>query len=100
MEKQPIKQSIVLEISPEQFLSSIKEIVEEVINQQTAKAKEAKFYSRKEAAEMLGISVSSICNWLKEGKLKGRKAGSRVVFKESDLHKCLEDWSKYGRVQQ
>lgn len=99
MENQGIKQSIMLEISPEQLLTLMEERIEAILEKHHAKTKEVKYYDKKQAAEKLRVGLTSIYNWLNEGKLKGRKIGSRVLFTESDLENCFEEWSKYGRLQ-
>lgn len=91
----------VMLFTSEDLLSSIREIVrEEVIEAQKAQVKEPRYYNKREAAKKLGVCVSSIYNWMQEGKLKGHKAGRRVIFKESDLENCLLNVNKYGREQQ
>ena len=42
----------------------------------------------KEAAEMLGISRATIANWIKLGKLSGKKKGERYILSLSDVQKA------------
>ena len=42
----------------------------------------------KEAAEMLGISRATIANWIKLGKLSGKKEGERYILSLSDVQKA------------
>lgn len=92
-------QNLMLLVSPDQLRTSVLEAVEEALDKHHAKTNGAKFYNKREAAERLGVGITSIYNWLREGKLKGRKIGSRVLFTEEDLENCLKEWSKYERVQ-
>ena len=47
-------------------------------------------YTRKEAAEILRISVETLDRYRKRGKLTSRKIGRCVLFKESDLIDFLD----------
>ncbi len=42
-------------------------------------------YSRKEAANLLGICLPSLDNLVKRGKLQPRYVGSRVMFSSAEL---------------
>jgi len=45
-------------------------------------------YSKREVAALLGVSERSLNNWVKEGRIVARKAGSRLLFPV----KALEDF--------
>ncbi len=45
----------------------------------------SKFLTVSEAAEYLRVSVSSIYNWKSQGRLKGRKHGTRLLFTLEEL---------------
>lgn len=44
-----------------------------------------KYYNTEEVAEILGVSVRSIYNYIDEGKLKAYKVGWGWRFKETDI---------------
>lgn len=97
--KNQMTQTVMLS-SHEEFFKTMRIMIrEEVELAIQAQFKEPKYYNKKEAAKKLGVCVSSIYNWMQEGKLKGHKIGKRVVFKESDLENCLLNVNKYGRIQ-
>lgn len=48
---------------------------------------EEKIYTIAEVAEILRVKDYTVREWLREGKLKGFKAGNRWRVKESELKK-------------
>ncbi|MCK9593537.1 MAG: helix-turn-helix domain-containing protein [Methanoregula sp.] len=47
-----------------------------------------KSYSLKEAAENLGISVSGLRNWIRDGTIESYKVGEKLIrIKESEINK-------------
>lgn len=50
-----------------------------------------KLYTMNQIAEMLELSVRTIQNYLKEGKLTGKKIGSQWRFTEKDLERLFSD---------
>ncbi|MGM9904464.1 hypothetical protein A5844_000505 [Enterococcus sp. 10A9_DIV0425] len=51
------------------------------------------YYSVNELAEKIGVTTRSIRNYLREGKLKGRKIGGKWKFSEQDLAEFLNGTS-------
>ncbi|MFV8226894.1 helix-turn-helix domain-containing protein [Christiangramia aquimixticola] len=47
--------------------------------------------TRKEASELLGVSLVTIHTWGKEGIITKYKIGNRIRFRRSDLEKILLD---------
>lgn len=41
--------------------------------------------TRRQAAEILGVSLPSLNTWTKQGKIKGYKISSRVRYKREDI---------------
>jgi len=51
----------------------------------------------KEAAERLSVSISTICDMLKDGRLKGRKIGREGITSSWRISKkSLEDYIAQG----
>ena len=48
-----------------------------------------KLYTMNQIAEMLELSVRTIQNYLKEGKLTGKKIGPQWRFTEKDLERLF-----------
>lgn len=59
--------------------------------------KRVEFVTTKEAAQMLEVSIATICNMLKRGKLKGRKIGKEGITSHWRISKqSLEDYIAQG----
>lgn len=50
---------------------------------------ENKYLSRREAAKMLKISLPTLNEWTKQGKIKAYRIGSRVLYKPEDIENSL-----------
>jgi excisionase family DNA binding protein len=48
-----------------------------------------KFVSRKEAAELLNISLSTLANWKSQGTLTPILVGKKHLYKRADINKFL-----------
>ncbi len=85
----PTNAGIVL-LDPAQFKSVLREILLE--NQAeilrtlpSVPQAEIRFYSRKEAAAKLGVSLPTLSKKMRSGTLKYKRLGKRVVFTEAHL---------------
>ena len=52
-----------------------------------------KMYDLKELSEKIGISVVSLREWIKQGKLKAKKLGVKYYVSEDDLIEFLKKGS-------
>lgn len=69
----------------------IKSVIQEVLlssTNQTVK-KEVEYLSRKEAAKLLGVSLPTLHDWTKSGKIPGHRIGTRVRYIKSELENSL-----------
>lgn len=51
--------------------------------------KKAVYLSRQEVAEMLKISLPTLWRWTKENKLQSYYIGSRVLYKNAEVHNSI-----------
>lgn len=68
--------------------AAIAEKLDRVILDQP-KPKKGKYLTRKEAAEKLRISLTTLYNLTKTGKLRGLRVGGRVVYHSDELEASL-----------
>jgi excisionase family DNA binding protein len=82
----------VFELDSEEFkneiLIGVERLLKEFSDKFTPKPPEI-WMSRKEVGGLLGISLVSIPNWIKEGILNAYKIGNRVSFRRSDIEQTL-----------
>lgn len=50
---------------------------------------ELRFISRSEVCKLFGVSLPTIDNWTRTGKLKGYRIGNRIRYKASEVEKSL-----------
>jgi excisionase family DNA binding protein len=61
----------------------------EFSNQLESKPKDDRFYTRKETAEKLNVSLVTLTKHVYEGKITAHRVGHRVLFKAEDINNCL-----------
>ena len=79
------------------FIEQLKtEISEDVFNKiscliQTAQTTnpETEFITRKQTADLLRVSLPTINDWTKTGKIKGYRIGSRIRYKRNEIENSL-----------
>jgi len=74
-------------------VSELTEIISDAIKSQLSQIEqpepEPEFITRKETAELLGISLPTLWTWTRNGKVPAYKIGSRVRFKKSEVLNSL-----------
>lgn len=79
------------------FIEQLKtEISEDVFNKiscliQTAQtpAPQTELITRKQAANLLSVSLPTVNDWTKTGKIKGYRIGSRIRYKRNEIENSL-----------
>ncbi len=91
--------------SKEEFEESQMNLIREAINEslaQTVKRNEDDiFLTRKDVSKLLKISLPTLSNLTKEGKLAGYRLGGRVLYRKEDVIASLEkiETLKFKRAQ-
>lgn len=60
-----------------------------LINSLTPAKPETELLTRKEVAKIYGVSLPTVLEWTKTGKLTGYRISSRVRYKRSEVEKSL-----------
>lgn len=87
-------------VTPEQLREIIREvIVEEVPKLIPQRTTGEKYYTRKEAAKRVRITMPTLDKYIQEGKIKAHRLGRRVLFSEEEIKKAIEEmpFIKYKR---
>jgi excisionase family DNA binding protein len=66
-------------------LVSIAELKATILNQQPKE-----YYTREEVADLLKINLSTIHNWVKNGKITKCSIGGRVYFNRSEIENAIK----------
>jgi len=97
-------QIILSGISNEQLLDGIETTVRNVFEkyilglQKTESATE--LITRKEAAQIYGVSLPTLHEWTKKGIIPAQRIGTRIRYKRADVYASLKDVEtlKYKRA--
>ena len=97
-------QIILSGISNEQLLDGIETTVRNVFEkyilglQKTESATE--LITRKEAAQIYGVSLPTLHEWTKKGIIPAQRIGTRIRYKRADVYASLKDVEtlKYRRA--
>ena len=76
---------VLTQMSVDELKSIISEIVSEEFKKIHPPAEEKQFITRKETAAILRISLPTLTEWCKEGKVPAYKIGSRVRFVKKEI---------------
>lgn len=91
---------LIQNISPEDFKQLISDAVEEkFIKYQPQAIKDKKYLTRKEVKELLKISLPTLNEYTKTGKLKGYRIGGRILYRTDEIQESLQaiETLKYRR---
>ena len=88
----------------EDFQKVLMQIAEPLINvivdrvavkvKQLEKEKEPRFYSRKEAAELLHVTLPTLNEYTKQGRLKSKRINGRVLYDANEIDSAVENFHK------
>ncbi|MCA6423515.1 MAG: helix-turn-helix domain-containing protein [Flavobacterium sp.] len=88
-----MEKSIMLHcITPEELKQIIKEVIKEElleVRKQLQEKDSDVLMSRQETCEFLKISITTLWQWTKKGKIESYGIGNRVYYKKEDLLKSL-----------
>lgn len=88
-----MKEIRIVQMNPEELKELIHSSVKEILNEfkEELRPKEPdELLSRKQAAKLLQISLTTIYHWMRDDKIKYYKKGNKVYFRRSELLKGLE----------
>lgn len=97
-----------LRISPREFVATLqvaqlRSIVSEEISAAIAKLPQTKeedeLLKRKQVAKLFSVSLVTISEWCKTGKLPFHRINSRIFFKKSEVIQAMQSTQKYNRTQ-
>jgi len=56
-----------------------------------------KYLTRQETAQILQVTLPTLSDWVKRGKIRAYKINTRIRFKKSDIENALIEVVKYKR---
>ena len=88
---------ILSPIELEAFMEAFRAIVRDELQHQHQSEKSDELLTAKEAAAMLKISLVTLWQWEKAGRVKKHKIGSRVYFKHSEIMAGMDCLQRYEK---
>lgn len=87
-------------------VNELKELIEisvkKALEQKASKQEpETELLTRNQVSKLLGISLVTLTEWIKQGKIPALRIGTRVRFKKDEVLNSLQEIQtlKYGRVK-
>jgi predicted DNA-binding transcriptional regulator AlpA len=76
-------------ITQNQFSQVIEKLDRLLENKENTKDQDKQWLNTKEASQFLGIGLTTLWTYRKQGKIKGRKIGHKLYFSSSELNNLL-----------
>lgn len=76
--------------TPEEFLKELIPLLQPLFAKHTVESKNNNVLTRKQAAEKLNITLSTLNTWTKQGLIISYRNGRRIYYKEEELIASLE----------
>ena len=88
LDNQSIQQAAIMSLfSP--FIDEIVDRVSEKVLSATAK-KEPKFYTRKETADLLHVTLPTLSRLTKDGLITSKRVGSRILYEADAIDEAVK----------
>ncbi len=83
--------TLIENISTDELIESIRLVVkQEVANLQLQKSI-PRYYTRKEVSDLLKITLPTLFEYTRAGKIKGNRIGNRVLYSEDEVMRAVKD---------
>ncbi|HPR74188.1 MAG TPA: helix-turn-helix domain-containing protein [Bacteroidales bacterium] len=92
--------SIIIEnVTPEELLESVRKVVKQEIAELQIDRQSPKYFTRREVADLLKITLPTLFDYTRTGKIKGHRIGSRVLYLEEEVTRAVKEIAtvKYSR---
>lgn len=102
MTKIPLTQTQIAVLMP--ILTPFIDIIAEKVSERllsVAEKKEAKFYSRKETAQLLHVTLPTLARLTKDGLITAKRIGSRILYDAEAIDAAVKEnrMFKYKRAR-
>jgi hypothetical protein len=83
--------TIIQSVTPEALADTFRQIVREELQALNETPTQKKYYTRKETAARLRISLPSLSNYSDEGLITASRIGTRVLYSEDAVNAAVKD---------
>jgi hypothetical protein len=88
-------EKLLVTLNVNEFKDLIAESVSNAILKSPKQKEEESILRRKDVAKMFSVSLVTIADWMKTGKIPYHRINSRIFFKKSEVMQCIEIKEKY-----
>ena len=94
-----MKQQILIQLEPNELKAMIKDAVKDAVDSLTPRAApdEVEYITRSQTAKILGIALSTLDLWVKDGRVIKYRINSTVRFKKAEVLDAYKSFRKYER---
>lgn len=84
--------SVILEnVTPEELIESVRRVIKQEIADLNLERTAPKYLTRREVADLLKISLPTLNDYTRTGRIKGHRIGSRVLYSEEEVTKAVKE---------
>lgn len=86
-------------ITPDELIESVRRVVKQEIADLQLERNAPKYFTRREVADLLKITLPTLFDYTRTGKIKGHRIGTRVLYSEEEVMKSVKEIAtiKYSR---
>lgn len=92
--------SVLIEnVTPDELMEAVRRVVKQEISDLQLATKTPKYLTRREVADLLKITLPTLFDYTRTGKIKGHRIGSRVLYTEEEVTRAVKEIAtvKYSR---
>ncbi len=90
-----MENSLVVQLQVNELEMIINRCIERALIKQPAPMEDVVLLKRVDVAKLFSVSLVTITDWMKTGKIPYHRINSRVFFKKRELMECIELKDKY-----
>ena len=90
-----MENQLVVTLHINEFKDIINQSIQNALSNNPIKKEDDVLLKRVDVAKLFSVSLVTITDWMKTGKLPYHRINSRVFFKKSELMECIEIKDKY-----
>lgn len=91
--------TIIENVTPDELIESVRRVIKQEIAGLNLERTAPKYLTRREVADLLKISLPTLNDYTRTGRIKGHRIGSRVLYSEEEVTKAVKEIAtvKYSR---
>jgi excisionase family DNA binding protein len=80
---------IIIQLSEDEFQEQLARAIEKALNKFDSRNRQVEYLTRKETAQRLHISLPTLNEYTKSGKLRAYRINGRVLYRRDDVDAAL-----------